>query len=112
MFGSGQATLNSGYDGLLGRIGGALNDEKGSISVVGYTDNQPIHTTRFPSNFELSLARAQAVAQLVSAKLADPARLKAIGRADADPLAPNTTPEGRQTNRRTEIVLTRTSETP
>ncbi len=112
MFGSGQATLNTGYDGLLSRIGTALNDEKGSISVIGYTDNQPIHTTRFPSNFELSLARAQAVAQLVQAKLSDPARLKAIGRADADPLAPNTTPEGRQTNRRTEIVLTRTSETP
>jgi type VI secretion system protein ImpK len=112
MFGSGLATLNTGYDNLLSRIGAALNDEKGSISVVGYTDNQPIHTTRFPSNFELSLARAQAVAQLVQAKLTDPKRLKATGRADADPLAPNTTPEGRQTNRRTEIVLTRTSETP
>jgi type VI secretion system protein ImpK len=112
MFASGQATLNTGYDGLLSRIGAALNDEKGSISVVGYTDNQPIHTTRFPSNFELSLARAQAVAQLVQAKLTDPSRLKATGRADADPLAPNTTPEGRQTNRRTEIVLTRTAETP
>jgi type VI secretion system protein ImpK len=112
MFGSGVATLNSGYDPLLARIGAALEDEKGAISVVGYTDNQPIHTARFPSNFELSLARAQAVSQMIQAKLSNPKRVKAIGRADADPLASNATADGRQQNRRTEIVLTRTSETP
>ena len=112
MFGSGTATLNSSYNPLLARIGTALEDEKGGISVVGYTDNQPIHTARFPSNFELSLARAQAVAQMVETKLSNPKRVKAIGRADADPLASNATADGRQKNRRTEIVLTRTSETP
>ncbi len=112
MFGSGTATLNSSYNPLLARIGTALEDEKGRISVVGYTDNQPIHTARFPSNFELSLARAQAVAQMVETKLSNPKRVKAIGRADADPLASNATADGRQKNRRTEIVLTRTSETP
>ena len=112
MFGSGTATLNSSYNPLLARIGTALEDEKGRISVVGYTDNQPIHTARFPSNFELSLARAQAVAQVVETKLSNPKRVKAIGRADADPLASNATADGRQKNRRTEIVLTRTSETP
>ena len=112
MFGSGTATLNSSYIPLLARIGAALEDEKGGISVVGYTDNQPIHTARFPSNFELSLARAQAVAQVVETKLSNPKRVKAIGRADADPLASNATADGRQKNRRTEIVLTRTSETP
>ncbi len=112
MFGSGTATLNSGYYPLLARIGAALEDEKGAISVVGYTDNQPIHTARFPSNFELSLARAQAVAQMIETKLSNPKRVKAIGRADADPLASNATADGRQKNRRTEIVLTRASETP
>ena len=112
MFASGTATLNSSYNPLLARIGAALEDEKGGISVVGYTDNQPIHTARFPSNFELSLARAQAVAEMVETKLSNPKRVKAIGRADADPLASNATAEGRQKNRRTEIVLTRTSETP
>jgi type VI secretion system protein ImpK len=112
MFGSGEATLAGGYTELLGRIGAALQDEKGAVQVNGYTDNQPIHTARFPSNFELSQARADAVARLVAAKLSDPKRVHAVGRADADPLAANTTAEGRQQNRRTEIVLTRTIDTP
>jgi type VI secretion system protein ImpK len=108
MFASGAATLSSGYDGVLARIGTALQDEQGPVTVNGYTDNQPIHTARFPSNFELSQARADAVAQMIAAKLSDPKRVHAVGRADVDPLAPNTTPDGRQQNRRTEIVLTRT----
>jgi type VI secretion system protein ImpK len=112
MVASGEATLNSGYDGLLGRIGTALQDEPGPVAVNGFTDNQPIHTARFPSNFELSQARADAVGRLISAKLSDPKRVRAVGRADADPLAPNTTPEGRQQNRRTEIVLTRMASEP
>jgi type VI secretion system protein ImpK len=105
MFGSGEATLAAMYPGLLARIGDALNDEPGDIQVNGYTDNQPIRTARFPSNFELSQSRADAVAAHVRARLKDPKRLKAQGKADSDPLAPNTTPEGRQTNRRTDIVI-------
>jgi type VI secretion system protein ImpK len=112
MFGSGAATLNSSYDSLIGRIGGALQDETGSVIVNGYTDNQPIHTARFPSNFELSQARADAVARLIAAKLSDPKRVSAVGKADADPLATNATAAGRQQNRRTEIVLTRTAQSP
>ncbi len=112
MFGSGEATLNAGYDNLLGRIGAALQDEAGDIQINGYTDNQPIHTVRFPSNFQLSQARADAVARLITAKLSDARRVHAVGRADSDPIAPNTTPEGRQQNRRTEIVLTRTTVSP
>ena len=109
MFGSGEATLASMYPGLLSRIGDALNDEPGDIQVNGYSDNQPIHTARFPSNFELSQARADAVASQVRARLKDPKRLRAQGKADSDPLAPNTTPEGRQTNRRTDVVIIPTS---
>ncbi len=112
MFGSGEATLNSGYDALLARIGTALEDEKGAVSVNGYTDNQPIHTARFPSNFELSQARADAVSRIIAVKLSDPKRVHAVGRADSSPLADNKTPDGRQQNRRIEVVLTRVSETP
>ena len=112
MFASGQATLNSGYDALLARIGEALQDEPGAVAINGYTDNEPIHTARFPSNFELSQARADAVARLITAKLKDPKRVRAVGKADAEPLAPNTTPDGRQQNRRTEIVLTRDMVSP
>ncbi len=108
LFGSGQANLNPTYNGLIPRIANALQDERGAVTVNGYTDNQPIHTVRFPSNFDLSQARADAVAKLIAARLADPARVHATGRADADPIASNATPQGRQQNRRTEIVLLRT----
>jgi type VI secretion system protein ImpK len=105
MFGSGEATLNSGYGPLLDRIGTALQDEPGKVLVVGHTDNQPIRTARFPSNWQLSTARAETVARMIAAKLSDPSRVKAEGHADNEPIAPNTTPEGRQRNRRTDIVL-------
>ncbi|HEX4173532.1 MAG TPA: type VI secretion system protein TssL, long form [Acetobacteraceae bacterium] len=106
MFASGTANLAGSYGPLLGRIGGALNDETGNVVVVGFTDNQPIRTPRFPSNFELSQARADAVAALLH--LNDPRRLRAQGKGAADPIASNATGEGRQQNRRTEIVLVRT----
>ena len=105
MFASGEATLNPGYLPLLDRIGGALQDEPGRVLVVGHTDNQPIRTARFPSNWQLSTARAETVARTILAKLSDPTRLKSEGHADNDPLVPNTTPDGRQQNRRTDIVV-------
>ena len=105
MFASGEASLNSTYLPLLDRIGAALQEEPGRVLVVGHTDNQPIRTPRFPSNWQLSTARADTVARVITAKLSDASRLKAEGRADTDPLSPNTTPEGRQQNRRTDIVI-------
>ena len=105
MFASGEATLTSGYLPLLDRIGGALQDEPGRVLVVGHTDNQPIRTARFPSNWQLSTARAETVARVIAAKLSDTGRVRAEGHADNEPLVPNTTPEGRQQNRRTDIVL-------
>ena len=108
MFGSGEANLAASYAPLLGRIGSALNDEAGNVLIYGFTDNQPIRTARFPSNFELSQARADAVAALLHLK--DPKRLRAQGKGAADPIASNATAEGRQQNRRTEIVLVRTAD--
>ena len=69
MFGSGSATLNASYLPLLHRIGTALQEEQGDVLVNGYTDNQPIHTVQFPSNFQLSQARADAVANVLKAEL-------------------------------------------
>jgi type VI secretion system protein ImpK len=112
MFASGSAELAASYQPLIGRIGVALQDEQGQVMVNGYTDNQPIHSPRFPSNYELSRARAEAVAGLIRAKLTDPARVHVQGKAAAEPLAPNTTPVGRQQNRRTEIVLLRRESWP
>ncbi len=112
MFGSGEATLGASYPPLLGRIGEALQDEPGVVLVNGYTDNQQIRTPRFPSNFELSQARADAVSAVLRAKLSDPKRLQPKGRGDSDPIAGNATLDGRQQNRRTEIVLVRASDQP
>ena len=110
MFASGEALLGPSYPPLLGRIGEALQDEKGTVLVNGYTDNQKIRTARFPSNFELSQARADAVAAVLRSKLSDPNRVQPKGRGEADPIASNATPDGRQQNRRTEIVLVRASD--
>jgi len=107
MFASGAADLSPSYTSLLQRIGDALQDEKGRVLINGYTDNQPIHTIRFPSNFQLSQARADAVAALVGSRLSDKGRIAAQGKGEADPIASNATAEGRQQNRRTEVVLVR-----
>ena len=111
MFASGSATVQPKFKPLLGRIGLALREEPGTVKVIGYTDNQPIRTVAFPSNFQLSSARAQAasavIATSISGNAADLTRLSAEGRAEADPIGPNTTPEGREQNRRIEVVLTR-----
>ena len=82
----------------------ALRSNPGPVRVVGYTDNQPIHTVAFPSNYELSLGRAKAAAAVLS-QTVDPSRITAEGLADAEPIASNATPDGRQQNRRIEIVV-------
>lgn len=110
MFGSGAATLAGSYIQLIGRIGDALDGEAGNVRVFGFTDDQPIRTARFPSNFELSQARAEAVTSLLKAHLGDPKRLSAQGKGAADPIASNATSDGRQQNRRTEVVLVRPSD--
>lgn len=105
MFASGEATLTADYIPILERIGTALNAEQGNVLVTGHTDNQPIRTARFPSNWHLSQARADSAAKVILSKLSDPKRLKAEGKADNEPIAPNTTPQGQQQNRRTDVVL-------
>lgn len=106
MFRSGSAVIEQPSLPLLARVAVALRDELGKVNVVGYTDNQQIRTVRFPSNFQLSQARAEATAEVIADEIG-PARVSAEGRADADPLAPNDTPDGRAQNRRVEIVLLR-----
>lgn len=107
MFLSGSANLQPAFAPLLERIGIALRTEPGSVQVIGYTDNQPIRTVQFPSNFQLSAIRAQAARAIVARTIGEPSRLVAEGRADADPIGANATPEGREQNRRIEIVLHR-----
>jgi type VI secretion system protein ImpK len=109
MFASGSANVQPRFYPLLERIGAALKTENGPVQVIGYTDNQPIRTVRFPSNFQLSTARAEAAKNVIARSIGDPARLSAEGRADADPIASNATAAGREENRRIEVVLHRTA---
>lgn len=107
MFATDSAVIHPGWVPLLERIGAALKGEEGLLLVLAHTDNKPIRTVQFPSNFQLSAARAQAVRAIIARSVGDATRVSAQGRADTDPIAPNTTAEGREQNRRIEIVLRR-----
>lgn len=71
----------------------------------GHTNSIPISTEKFPSNWELSTARASSIVRYFIAKGINPERLKVSGYADTKPIASNATPEGRAQNRRVEIVI-------
>jgi len=107
MFGSGSATVESAFIPVLRRVGEGLRLEPGQVQIIGHSDNQPIRTVRFPSNYHLSTARAEAAAEIITAAAGDRARFTIEGRADAEPLADNRTAEGREQNRRIEVVLIR-----
>lgn len=107
MFKSASSSLQEAFETPLSRVADALNDTTGPVIVAGHSDNVPIRSARFPNNLALSLARAESVKDFLSAKIDDPSRLKAEGRADKEPIMSNDTAEGRATNRRIEIVLVR-----
>lgn len=107
MFGSGSATVESRFVPILRRVGEGLRTEPGRVQVIGHSDNQPIRTVRFPSNFHLSAARAEAAAAIIAAANGEPSRFTTEGRADAEPIADNRTADGREENRRIEVVLLR-----
>ncbi|WP_412065304.1 type VI secretion system protein TssL, long form [Rhizobium sp. SYY.PMSO] len=104
LFDTGSADVSDKFRDLLQHIGGALASEKFRAVVVGYTDNVPIRTAQFPSNWHLSEARARAVGDILATYTGKDAILTE-GRADSDPLASNDTQEGREANRRTEILV-------
>jgi chemotaxis protein MotB len=111
LFASGQATLEPASVPLLGEIAGLLAAPAISNPVVvqGNTDNQPIHSARFPSNWELSSARADAVLEFLLSRGVAAKRLSATGYGDVNPIASNATPAGRAANRRVDIVILRRS---
>jgi chemotaxis protein MotB len=108
-FDSGRAKLKAGGQAVLKKVGEALKGyEDKIIRVVGHTDNVPVAKSlqgTFPSNWELSVARATTVVRFLQEVGVPPERMVASGRAEYEPVAPNDTPEGRQQNRRIEIML-------
>ena len=104
-FASGSARLETVVEPVLLRIAQALDRVPGTILVTGHTDDVPIRTARFPSNWELSTERAASVVKLMAGRLGDPARLRAEGLADSAPVAPNDSAANRARNRRVVIIL-------
>jgi type VI secretion system protein ImpK len=109
-FESGEAAVKERFKPLAAKIAALLEKEKGKILVVGHTDNEPQKSVRFPSNWDLSIGRAKAVAALIKQGLTDPNRVEVDGKGEDVPIATNATPEGRARNRRVEVVIGRTSE--
>lgn len=106
LFPSGSATVSKEGQATLRAVAAGLREVQGRIiRVEGHTDDVPIRTSRFPSNWELSSARAIAVVRVMQAEGVDPALLGAAGYAEYQPIAPNDSAEGRAQNRRIEISL-------
>ncbi|CAO95659.1 DotU family type VI secretion system protein [Erwinia tasmaniensis] len=105
LFTSASTEVRGRYAEVLDRVAAAMNNVSGRILVVGYSDNVPIRSARFASNYELSLARAQSVSGQLRQHLSQPQRVKAEGRGESSPLAPNNSAENRARNRRVEITL-------
>ncbi len=105
LFGSGSAELASGAQPVLRKLAEKLAPLNNTIHVEGFTDNVPIDNFEFPSNWELSAARAASVVHLFTRLGVSPERMAAIGYGEYRPIASNDTPEGRARNRRVVLVI-------
>lgn len=112
MFDSGSDVVKPAYLPTLDRVAQGLNDETGEVLITGHTDNVQIRRTiRFQSNFDLSVARANAVRVIIGRQLTTPGRIRTEGKGEFAPIASNATDEGRQRNRRIELRLVKTEGT-
>jgi chemotaxis protein MotB len=112
-FDSGSAVLKPGASPILHRVGEVIASEAHHPVVVeGYTDSNPIRSSQYPSNWELSGARASSVVREFVGSGVTATRLSVAGYAQQHPIASNATASGRSHNRRVEIVMTRLNSTP
>ena len=108
LFDSGKATIRSNAQPILDKVARVLQEELVSqpIGIEGHTDNEPIKYSGWKSNWELSTARATSVLHyLVDERSLAPTRVSAIGYGEYRPVASNDTPDGKQQNRRVEVVV-------
>ena len=106
LFPSGQAELTPAARDALAKLVPVLAQTPAMINIIGHTDDRPMQSARFPSNWELSLARASQVGRfLIEATGLPPGQFSVSGHASFRPLRPNTSEENRRANRRVEIIL-------
>jgi chemotaxis protein MotB len=105
LFASGQASLEASSIMALKEVGKVLAEVPNDIQVEGFTDTTPINTLAFPSNWELSSARASSVVRLFAESGVPPERLVAVGYGEFRPIDTNSTPEGRARNRRVTVMI-------
>lgn len=105
LFKSSEAKLLENGKSLLKKLAPLLDQSLGLIFIEGHTDNQPIKTEKFPSNWELGATRATNVLRYLITENIKPTRLRAMSSAATKPLADNSTSEGRERNRRVSIMI-------
>ena len=105
LFDSGSDRIQSAFRPVIERIADAIRQVSGQVLVTGHTDNVPMFSARFPSNWHLSEARARSVVEILAEDAANEDRYRYEGRADTEPLADNSTAEGRARNRRVDIAV-------
>jgi type VI secretion system protein ImpK len=106
-FASGRAEILDTFQGAGRKIAAALDKQPGNIRVIGHTDSDKISNSRFPSNFHLSVERANAVARLFRPGLSQPDRLEIEGKGPDQPVASNETAAGKARNRRVDVIVPR-----
>jgi chemotaxis protein MotB len=104
-FAAGEGNVGNEVDTVIKELSDSLKNSKTAIRVEGHTDSTPISNSRYPSNWELSTARASSVLARLIEKGISPERLSAAGYAGFQPVTDNATPENRAQNRRVDIVV-------
>ncbi|WP_430784731.1 flagellar motor protein MotS [Virgibacillus flavescens] len=113
LFEPGEADILQSGEPFLNKISSLLAEIPNQVKVEGHTDNKPMSSFRFPSNWELSGARASSVVRyLVNKHNFDESRFTIVGYSDTKPLAPNDSPENMSKNRRVEIVILENNSNP
>lgn len=108
LFDTGEADLKSQAIGSLMAVGQLIQDTGYAVTVAGHTDNIPISTEKYPSNWELSTARACVAAKFLLDKTnIPPSQIQVIGYAENRPVETNESPEGRRANRRVEVIISK-----
>jgi chemotaxis protein MotB len=105
LFPSGSAETSEQAQKIFDDIAAILKNYENPVQVEGFTDNVPISSARYPTNWELSSARASAIVKYLAARGVAPERLSAVGYGEYQPVASNETPEGRAQNRRVAIMI-------